>query len=300
MSAFTAIDLSRLPAPQVVEPLDYEAILAAMRAHLITLAPELEPALALESEPVNKLLEVAAYRELVLRQRVNDAARATMLAYATGSDLEHIAARYNEARRMISPGDPQAVPPVPPVYEDDEALRQRCLLAMEGLSNAGTVGSYTYHAMAANVRVKDASISSPQPGEVLVTVLASDGDGTPDQALLDAVHARVNADDVRPLCDRVSVQPASVTAYVIEASITVYPGPDAGVLRESAIAACQRYVTEHHRLGHDITTSGLYAALHQPGVHRVTLASPAADIVCGPTQAAYCSGITVTVSGADE
>lgn len=300
MSVFTAIDLSRLPAPAVVEALDYETILSAMRADLIARAPELEAVLALESEPLNKLLEVAAYRELILRQRVNDAARARMLAYASGADLDHIAAHYNLTRRLISPGDPAATPPVPPVYEDDEALRQRCLLAMEGLSNAGTLGSYTYHAMASDVRVKDVSISSPTPGAVLVTVLSTEGDGTASTDLQAAVLAVVNSEDVRPLCDSVSVRSAVIQPYAVDASITVYPGPDASVLRQAAIDACQRHVTDHHRLGHDITLSGLYAALHQPGVHRVTLTSPTADIVCDDSKAAYCTGITVSVSGIDE
>jgi len=300
MSAFTAIDLSRLPAPSVVEVLDYEAILAAMRADLIARAPDLEAALALESDPLSKLLEVCAYRELLLRQRVNDAARARMLAYASGSDLEHIAANYNETRRVRTPGDAAAIPPVPPTYEDDEALRQRCLLAMEGLSNAGTVGSYTYHAMSADVRVKAASVSSPAPGSVLVTVLSTEGDGAATADLQAAVLDAVNGEAVRPLCDTVTVQSATIQPYAVVASLTVYPGPDAAVMRQAAIDACQRYTTDHHRVGHDITLSGLYAALHQPGVHRVTIISPSADILCGDVQAAYCTGVTATVSGIDE
>ncbi len=300
MSAFTAIDLTSLPAPDVVEALDYEAILAAMQADLIARAPSLEAVLSVESDPLNKLLQVCAYREANLRQRVNDAARARMLAYATGSDLEHIAANYNQTRRVLDPGDSSAVPPVPPTYEDDETLRKRCIMAMEGLSNAGTIGSYTHHAMAADVRVKDASISSQEPGKVLVTVLSTEGDGTASGDLQAAVLSVVGSEAVRPLCDTVTVQTATIQSYAVDASLTVYPGPDAAVIRQAAIAACQQYVTDHHRLGHDITISGLYAALHQPGVHRVTLASPTADIVCNDQQAAYCTAITVTVSGIDE
>lgn len=300
MSAFTAIDLSRLPAPNVVEALDYESILSAMQADLIARAPDLEAVLAVESDPLNKLLQVCAYREANLRQRVNDAARARMLAYATGSDLEHIAANYNETRRVLDPGDATAIPPVPPAYEDDETLRQRCLLAMEGLSNAGTAGSYTYHAMASDVRVKGASVVSDEPGNVLVIVLSTEGDGTASAELQSVVLAAVSADTVRPLCDAVAVQSAVVQTYAVEASLTVYPGPDASVVRQAAISACQQYASEHHHLGHDITLSGLYAALHQPGVHRVTLASPTEDIICDNRQAAYCTGINISVSGINE
>ncbi|MDD3652313.1 MAG: hypothetical protein PHC73_12625, partial [Immundisolibacter sp.] len=91
------IDLSRLPPPTVVETYSYEAILAARKQDLIDLFPadrqaELAAVLALESEPLTKFLEESSYREVLLRARVNDAARAVMLAYATGADLEHLAA----------------------------------------------------------------------------------------------------------------------------------------------------------------------------------------------------------------
>ena len=64
------IDLSRLPAPDVVEPLDYESILAERKAALIALYPEAEQAdiaalLELESEPLTKLCEENAYRCLL-------------------------------------------------------------------------------------------------------------------------------------------------------------------------------------------------------------------------------------------
>ena len=80
------IDLSRLPPPSVVEPLDYEAILASLIGDVRSLFPDFSA--DLESDPVQKVLESFAYRELLGRQRSNDAARSVMLAYATGSDLE--------------------------------------------------------------------------------------------------------------------------------------------------------------------------------------------------------------------
>ena len=85
------IDLSQLPAPIVVEVLDYEDILAERKATLISLYPEeqreaVARTLSLESEPIVKLLQENAYREVILRQRVNDAAKAVMLAHAATGD----------------------------------------------------------------------------------------------------------------------------------------------------------------------------------------------------------------------
>ena len=91
------IDLSKLPAPQLIEELDYEAILNEMRKKLRELLPEWT-GYELESDPANKVLEVAAYREMLLRQRVNEAARGVLIAFAQGSDLDHLAAFYPEKR----------------------------------------------------------------------------------------------------------------------------------------------------------------------------------------------------------
>ena len=95
----TLIDLSLLPAPNVIEPLDYETLLADRKARLLALAPtaqqaELAAVLALESEPLTQFLQETAYRELLLRARINDAARACMLPWATGADLDNLGALY--------------------------------------------------------------------------------------------------------------------------------------------------------------------------------------------------------------
>ena len=69
------IDLSRLPAPQIVDVPDFETLLAERKAAFVALYPADEQdavrsTLALESEPVTKLLQESAYREILLRQRV--------------------------------------------------------------------------------------------------------------------------------------------------------------------------------------------------------------------------------------
>ncbi|WP_295855177.1 baseplate J/gp47 family protein [uncultured Xylophilus sp.] len=293
------IDLSKLPAPAVLDPLDFETILAGMRAKLLQLYPAAADVIDLESEPLQKLLQVGAYQQLVLRARVNDAARACMLAYATGTDLDNLAALLAVERLVLDPGNPGALPPVPAVMESDARLRQRAQLALEGETVAGSVGSYTFHALSASAQVKDVAIDSPMPGTVRVTVMAADGNGTPSAGLLATVAAQLSADDIRPLTDTVVVQPAGVVPFAVTASLIVYPGPAPAPILAAAQAALADYLAEHARLGHDVTLSGLYACLHRPGVQRVVLASPAADVVIAPTQVGHCTAVTVTLGATD-
>lgn len=319
MTAFTPINLSQLPAPSVIETLSFERILDEMKTDLQSRAPELTRALDFTSEPVIKLLEVCAYRELLIRQRINQAANATMLAYAQGSDLDHLAALFGVKREVLNQSS-----------EDDERLRHRVQLSLEGHSTAGPIGSYVFHALSASPLVKDVSVFSPAPSQVVVTVLAqtesqtlksqtesqtlesqtesqllnsqteSEHNGTPDAALLHIVNDTLNDENIRPLTDQVLVQAATVKTYQVKARLTLYRGPDASVVQSNAIDAVNHYVTEHHRLGHDITVSGLFAALHQPGVQNVQLEQPTQNIINAFNEAAFCSAIDIALSGTDE
>lgn len=299
------IDLNRLPAPDVIETLDFETILAERKARLLELTPEadrpaLEATLALESEPIVKLLEENAYREMALRQRINEAARAVMLAWAKGADLDQVAANHEVERFLLDPGNPSAVPPVPPTYESDDELRLRTQLAFEGLSVAGPRMAYVYHALSADPRVADVSAVSPEPTEALITVLSREGDGTAPQDLLDAVDAALHDEDVRPVGDRVTVQSATIVPYTIEATLHLYPGPEAEPIRAEAEARLQAYIAAQRRIGRDIRRSAIYAVLHVEGVQRVEIEEPAADVVLDTSQAASCTGYNIEVGEPDE
>ncbi|KTT01425.1 baseplate assembly protein [Pseudomonas oryzihabitans] len=299
------IDLSQLPSPTVVEALDFETLLAQRKARLLALWPVAEQEalaarLALESEPLTKLLEENTYRELLLRQRINEGAKATLLAYASGADLENLAAWYGVTRALVTPADATAKPPRAAVYESDERLRQRTQLALEGFTTAGSRNAYRYHALSATPQVKDVAILRPLQGTVRVVVLAATGDGTPDSSLLAQVAASLNDEDVRPLCDTVEVGAAAIVTYEVKATLQLYPGPELTVVRQNALAKAQAYVAERHALGKDVTRSGLFAALHQSGVHNVRLASPANDLAVTADQAAYCSAISLTTEILDD
>lgn len=293
--SFTAVDLSQLAPPDVVETVDFEVIFAAMLADLRARDPAFDA--LVESDPAFKILEVAAYRETLLRQRMNEAAQAVMLAYAAGADLDQVAANYSVERLTIDPGDPDAIPPVAPTMESDADLRRRVQLAPEAYTTAGSRGSYEFHALGAGAQVRDAQATSPAAGSVTVYVMGRAGDGSAGVDLVDAVEAALNAETIRPMTDNVTVQSVAITDYTIEAELTVFPGPDAEVVRQSAIDAASAYAETQHRIGYDVTRSGLFAALHQPGVQNVAITSPAADIVNGDGEAAHCSAVTVTVGG---
>ncbi|NBM90478.1 MULTISPECIES: baseplate assembly protein [Proteus] len=299
------INLSQLTPPDVIESLDAEQLLRERKTTLIASMPThlrdaVANTLSLESEPLTKLLEENVYRELLLRQRINESARAVMLAYARGADLDQLAANYNLSRLVLRPANNQTIPPTPAILESDDDLRLRIPAAFEGLSVAGPVGSYEFHARSADGRVSDVSAISPTPANVTISVLSREGDGTASEELLRIVEHALNDEDVRPVADRIKVQSAKIIPYQIDATLFLFPGPESEPIRKEANQRLTQYITEQHRLGRDIRLSAIYAALHVEGVQRVELKQPAKDVVLDKTQASYCIQSTLTLGGSDE
>ena len=300
MNTFSSIDLSLLPAPQIVEQIDYEQILAERKAYAISLWPAEEQAniaarLEMESEPLTKLLEENAYRETIWRQRVNEAATANMIAFAKGSDLENLAANYNVKRLVIQAANSQASPPIPQLMETDESLRERTQMAWEGLSTAGPRNSYIFHARAADGRVADATAESPSPAVVVVTVQGMSVDGTAATDLLAVVKTYLSDDNRRPVADRLTVQAAQILRYQVKAKLYLLTsGPETEPARSAAEQRLRAYVHQRRRLGMEVSESAIHAALHVEGVRKVELEGWT-DIVATLYQAPFCTDIQLSV-----
>ncbi|TNL10071.1 baseplate assembly protein [Kosakonia cowanii] len=298
-NSYDVINLSALAVPDAIVVPDAADIFTRWLARLRELDPEFDA--LVESDPAYKQGEINAYQLTLAFQRVNDAVRAVFLASARNTDLDQLGAAFNVSRLVINPGDPDAVPPVDPVYEDDDAFRERIQLSWAQLNTAGARNAYRFHAKSADNDVLDADAYGPEthnrPGEVDVYVLSRTGDGTADEALLKIVADRLNADEIRPLTDYVSVRSAEIASYTVTAELEIPGGPDAAPVLESAISALKSYTLLSHRINAIVPLSAIYAGLQQPGVTRVRLTSPAKDIEAVPGLAPWCSAINITRKG---
>lgn len=296
------IDLSQLPSPQIIEELDFETILVDVKAVMVAAFPadqqaSVAAALSLESEPLNVIAQAMAYRELLLRRRINEGAAACMLSHAEGTDLDNLAANLDTERLTITPETDTA----DAVKESDEALRLRAQSAFEGMSVAGPSAAYEYFARSASGKVADARATSPAPAEVVIAILSTEGDGTASPELLAAVTTAVNDEEVRPLGDRVTVRSADIVDYLIDAELFLYPGPESEPIINAAMASLRTFLKDNDKkIGRDVARSAISASMHVQGVQRVVLRSPPADLQISDTQAARNVGYAVENGGTDE
>ncbi len=291
LSAVT-LDLSRFPAPLAIRGVDFEAIVSARIARLKALFDAGQVPYDVETlltDPATILERADAYQEVLTLARVNDAVRAVMVAFATGSDLDHLGAFYGVKRREITSGK----------YENDAEFRKYVLLAPEAWSAAGPIGAYVFHAGQADPRVLNVDVWSPKPGEVKVAVQARDGDRTAPRDLVLAVSAYLRKPNIKPLTDQLSVRSVVNIPYQIRGTAYVLPGPDPQAAKTAAVESLTAMAAARWTPARDVPLSAIHHAAMVGAVDKFVLQSPTADIARGNGEAAYCTGIDVAVKTYD-
>jgi len=286
MSRFTAINLSAMAAPDIIEAIDFEVILQELVADLVARYPDISGYIDLESEPARMLLETFAYRETILRARINDASRAVLLASATGNDLDHVGALFQTPRMQV-----EGVGGLED--ESDARYRLRLQLAPDAFSVAGPEGAYRFHALSVAPWARDVLAFSPKPGVVRVVVLRVGAEPRPTNDELRTVFAYLAGPSIRPLTDVVQVVAPQVRKVDIRAELTLYPGPDSSIVTTAATTALTQWLEQNRMLGMNLRRSAIYAKLHQEGVHSVNLLSPAEDMVLSEQEVYEVSSIKV-------
>lgn len=291
------VDFSRLPAPKVIEEIDYEALVKLYQGRVTDKIPALKRAVTMEQSPTNVILQTEAYGEMMVRARVNQAARALMLPFATGSDLDVLAAFYDEGRPAVVATPRGTVDQYPDDYLDDASFRRIVQLAPEAYSTAGSQGAYIYHALKADpVTIRDASaVRANDRGGVRVAIMSKGDSPEATAAQIEAVRARLYNKNIRPLTDVPSVVKAKISYVEIEAILTLYPGPDQAVVLADVSTALTKLRSRLAMLGRDLTMSQLMAALNQEGVQRVRIVSPTGDAVVGYEGAVWIKKATVSI-----
>lgn len=290
------VDLSQLPAPQVLETLDIEQLLQTRKERLLALSPiahrpALAAVLALESDPLVALLQENTYRELLLRQRVNEGALACLLPFAHGSDLDALAANLGVQRLVLRPANPEAQPPEEARLESDAALRERAQMAFEGLSVAGPRAAYEFHARSADARITHVHAFSPAPCEIVVVILCNETDPDEQVTIVDKVRTRLSGENLTPLGDLVQVVLAETVPYRVEALLYLDDGPESEPILNAAQQAMADFNQRQQRISRAVHRSAISAALHVEGVEQVKLRAPVDDLAISPRQAAQCSDI---------
>ncbi|GAA5097390.1 baseplate assembly protein [Wohlfahrtiimonas larvae] len=270
------VNLNGLPEPTFFYDINYENELKNLQDEFLKLNPSYED-LLLESDPINKTLQVFAYKAVLLKSEVNEKLKQCLLKYATAENLDQVAAN-SVTQRLPN--------------ESDESLRYRASIAPEGFTCAGPSGAYEYHALNVSSDVMHATVLAHTPiqGYVTVVLLSHSNFGEASEELRDQVWNHLSAEEVRPLCDTVHVEKAIFKDTEIIIKATYFEGSDkdevnARILKSleylSELNATERKAKDIFKPKEMLTVNQIHQAARVAGVQNIEVISPKTDIQTG-------------------
>jgi len=176
--------------------------------------------------------------------------------------------------------------------ETDAALRQRCFLAWEELSQGGTAAAYISWALSV-AGVKSAFVDDTLPrGEGTVDVYIMGEAGPPDPALIEAVQEVV--DDNRPITADALVFSPEVVTIPITLTVTPRAGYDTTAMDTEIRRRLSVFFGDIEDatlpitplgVGKDVVIAQIVGVVMAvPGVYSVVVEEPEADVIIDPNQ----------------
>ena len=171
--------------------------------------------------------------------------------------------------------------------EDNESYYERMRDSMESFSTAGPINGYIYWTKTVSAAVLDVAVTSPEACVVDVRVILRDGQEA-TEAVLKEIEEALNADDIRPLTDIVTVSAPDTVDFSVDATFYIaQPNREsaAAIEREVRAAVDSFIIWQTSKMGRDINPSYLTKLMMDAGAKRVEVRQPTfqsvADIAVG-------------------
>ena len=160
--------------------------------------------------------------------------------------------------------------------ESDDAFYERMRESMESFSTAGPINGYVYFTKSVSAAVADVAVTSPEPCVVDVRVLLQDGQEA-TEAVLQEIADALNADDVRPLTDIVTVSVPEKVPFSVDVTFYISQpnSASASIIEVAVRQAVKDYITwQTSKMGRDINPSYLITKMMEAGAKRVEVRQP--------------------------
>ena len=155
--------------------------------------------------------------------------------------------------------------------ESDEEFKERIRASFAYKSTAGSALTYKSYALKADERIEQVKILSPSAGVVDVVYYSPYA----DEIMQKRIEEMLNADDVRPLTDKVVVKKANEVLFNVEGEIVIKEGVDSASVYTNTI---ENLKTLKFRIGEDVSIAKIIHYLMVDGVVDVNIANPTQNI----------------------
>lgn len=160
--------------------------------------------------------------------------------------------------------------------ESDESYYNHMRESLESFSTAGPINGYIYWTKTVSSAVSDVAVSSPEACVVDVRVLLQHG-AEATEAVLKEIEEALNASDIRPLTDVVTVSKPEAVEFSVDTTFYIaQPNSASAIVIEAAVRkAVEEYILwQTSKMGRDINPSYLVQMMMEAGAKRVEVRQP--------------------------
>jgi phage-related baseplate assembly protein len=300
------LDISRLPSPEALLTLSFKTSFEEAKARLVEVFTANNVPFNVEKQETDSgvlILRVNNWRELLTVAAINRVYRQTLIAHATGSSLDHIAATLHFLRRLDG--------------ELDDRFRARIQLEAENKSG-GRLAGYKADCLAASIDVTNVgawfdatdplrptlrlALMGPIDGEWTeaaandpsTLILQWNGaTGAASSALVGIVQTYIDREDIKQATDIVEVSAISLREAIIDVTLHHLRGPDPALLRRSAADALVKMRESRRQPGRDLPSEAIIAAASVGGVERAVPESPEGGMTAAKGELIHATTIIV-------
>jgi len=177
--------------------------------------------------------------------------------------------------------------------ESDDNFKKRIRLSFANKSTAGSALTYKSFALSADERIEEVKILSPSAGIVDVVYYSSEA----DEVMQERIENILNADDVRPLTDKVNVKKANEVLVDIVGQITIKSGVDTSSVYSNAVNNLKTLIFS---IGEDVSLARIIKTLMVSGVVDVSLTNPSENILIDDYSIAILNNINLSYKVSNE
>lgn len=139
----------------------------------------------------------------------------------------------------------------------DDRYRARIKLAPSGFSTAGPESAYQYYALSASANVSDVKVTSNQAAGQVDVYVIENGGSLPSDATIAEVSKVLQADDIRPMNDKVVVSAPEQIDYGITLTFYCKQADEANTIKAIDAVVAQYLAWQHDVIGRDINPDKL-------------------------------------------
>lgn len=232
-----------LPEPTAISKLTFEDIKAEIISDIKTIKPDIQ---LVESDDYMVMLEAFAYRELYLRNLINEDIKKMLPHYSSGTDLDNFIFSFFGGEERLD-------------GEDDLAFLQRAKLSLNSYSSAGSEQSYEYWTKSFSANIYDVKATKKSAGVVQIVYVAISAINESE------LYSFVSDKKVRPLTDSVELLEAKKVPINLEVSVTIFDSNSLENIKQQII----KNFSNRFYIGEKVIFSKVIDLLHINGVYRV-------------------------------